>query len=216
MKLQATIALFVLIIVTAMPAAAQVGVKPAGAKEVDPKTLSAEEKADIARRVGAISGPGKEHKEILAAMEGSWDVTVKAWSTPGGKPMQFRGSSTSKRILGGMFLQQDTTSQMGGMTVSSMSIVGFDRRSQNFTLVAFDSMGTYPVTAAGPYDPKTQTITMYGEDWDPIMRVTQKYNFIMRLKSKDEFVTEIVFLDKSHGNEGPFKMVEVTSNRRKK
>ncbi len=91
----------------------------------------------------------------------------------------------------------------------SLFIIGFDRRHEEYTYVGYDTYGTYYVTASGSYDEETKAITMYGEDEDPVMGVTQKYDFIFRIVSPDKHIGEVVFKDFRTPGQEPFKAVEV-------
>ncbi|MBL8991088.1 MAG: DUF1579 family protein, partial [Phycisphaerae bacterium] len=42
----------------------------------------------------------------LAALEGTWDVSLTFWFTPESKPHATAAVSTAKMVLGGLFLQQ--------------------------------------------------------------------------------------------------------------
>ena len=81
--------------------------------------------------------------------------------------MKGRGTTTNRMILGGRFLVSEHTSTiaagaMGDIKMDAMSIYGFDRRTNEYTIVELDSMGTYWVTAAGaPREDKS--IVMSGE-----------------------------------------------------
>jgi hypothetical protein len=122
-----------------------------------------------------LAKPGKEHK-ILESLTGTWNQELKIWHEPGKDPMVASGIAEGKMILGGRFVTTTSTSGEGDMKTEGLHILGFDRRHKKFTMVGFDNWGTYFVTAQGTYDKSTKTITMYGEDEDPIMGVTQKFN----------------------------------------
>ncbi|MEK6325236.1 MAG: DUF1579 family protein [Acidobacteriota bacterium] len=127
--------------------------------------------------------------------------------------MTFKGKSQNKMILGGRFLLSEARGGEGPMAFETFIIHGFDRRHKKYTTVNFDSMGSYYVTAAGPYDDSKKAIVMYGEDVDPALG-TQKYDMVIRVISPTKYVTEVIFKDKAHTQgRAEFKMVEVTSTR---
>jgi hypothetical protein len=161
----------------------------------------------------ALAGPAEEHRR-LEALAGAWDEEIKVWFRPGATPITIKAKSVNTMILGGRFLKMESKGTMGGMTVEALSIVGFDRRTKKYTQVGYDSTGTYYVTAAGEYDPSQNAILMYGEDFDPIIGGTQKYNFITRFISPTKYVREVVFKDEAHTKgRGDFKAVEITSTK---
>lgn len=172
-----------------------------------------EAQAELMKMYMELANPGEEHK-LLESLVGTWDTEVKLWGQPGQDPMTATGTAVNTMILGGRFLLTESTGGEGPMKLESLSITGFDKRHKKYTMVGFDTWGTYYVTAAGSYDDTTRTITMYGEDEDPVMGVTQKYDFIVRILSEDTYVEEIVFKDFRTPNEEEFKAVEITYTRK--
>ncbi len=117
-------------------------------------------------------------------------------------------------ILGGRFLLSEAKDSEGPMAFESLIIHGFDRRNKKYTTVNFDSMGTYYVTAAGPYDDSKKAIVMYGEDIDPALGHTQKYDIVTRVISPTKYVTEVIFKDPEHTQgRAEFRIVEITHTR---
>ena len=159
-----------------------------------------------------LAKPGPEHK-MLEKMVGTWEQTVKLWMSPGAEPAEMKGQTINKMILGGRFLQSNISSGEGEMKMEGLNLMGYDRRHKHFTTVGFDTWGTYYVTAAGPYNEGSKSIVMYGEDEEPTMEMTQKYNIIVRFVDEETFVSEIIFKDKRTPDESEFKMVEVTNKR---
>ena len=179
--------------------------------------LSQEKDPEMAKKMALsyeLQKPGPEHKR-LEALAGKWDLEVTVWPGPGAKPISFKGQCENRMILGGRFLLSESKSGLGPMTVETLSIIGFDRRHKKFTTVSFDSMGTYSVSAAGPFDEAKSAMIMYGEDVDPQLG-TQKYDVVNRFIDPDKYVTEIIFKDPVHTKGKPeFKEVEITHTRMK-
>lgn len=175
--------------------------------------LSEADKAKLAAASYELAKPGHEHRQ-LEALVGSWDLEIKFWMQPDKPPMTFKGKSQNKMILGGRFLLTEARGGEGPTAFESFIIQGFDRRHKKYTTVGFDSQGTYYVTAAGPYDDSKKAIVMYGEDVDPVLGHTQKYDMVTRIISPTKYVTEVIFKDKEHTHgRAEFKAVEVTSTR---
>ena len=135
---------------------------------VSQEKMSEAEKQKMIAAYYELAKPGPEHKQ-LEALAGNWDEEVKFWMEPGKPPMTFKASCRNRMILGGRFLVSEATGGEGPMAFESMIIIGFDRRHKKFTSVGYDTMGTYFVTAAGPYDDARKAIVMYGEDVDPAL-----------------------------------------------
>ncbi len=159
--------------------------------------------------------PGPEHK-ILEKMAGTWDTETKMWMQPGMDPMVTNGISDSKMVLGGRFLMSHDKSGEGIHMFENITMMGYDRRYEHFTVVGFDNMGTYYVTAEGTYDDESQTISLYGENKDPIANFVQKYDIVVTFIDDDKFVSELVFKNPEMTfGQDEFKMVEVTFTRKK-
>ncbi len=161
-----------------------------------------------------LAEPGDEH-ELLATYVGEWKLSSKYWAKPGAEPINDTGSAVNEMILGGRFLKTKATSGSGMSRMESMSIMGFDQRYDEFTVVGFDTWGTYFVTAAGNRN-ESGAIIMSGEDADPVFGFKQVYDIVFRPVSKDEYITEVIFKNKElTGGADSFKMVEITYRREK-
>ncbi|MCB2231395.1 DUF1579 domain-containing protein [bacterium] len=174
------------------------------------------EKAEMMQQAMELAKPGPEH-EMLAKHAGTWQTEVKLWMEPGAEPMTVTGVSESQMILGGRFLETTwKTGEGTPMAMEGKSIMGFDRRHGEFTVVGLDTWGTYWVTGQGPYDDQTNTITMYGEDTDPVFGMVQQYDFRMTLVDEDHFTWEVIFYNPeiTQGAD-EFKMVEINYTRKK-
>ncbi len=182
-------------------------VRPGGSEEVPP--INPETMA----KVMELAEPGPEHGR-LAALQGSWLASVKIWMEPGAEPILAEGQAENTMILDGRFLESNGSSGEGPMAGESLWIFGFDRRFEKYTVVGFDTWGTYYIGAEGAYNKEDNTIVMYGEDVDPIIGHTQKYDIIVKFVDDETFIWSIVFKDKMHTRGADeFKMVEVTYTR---
>jgi hypothetical protein len=151
-------------------------------------------KAEIDKMLESLR-PTAEHKE-LARLEGRW--TVEGTFLMGGPPTKTTGSVTNRMILDGRFLVSEGTARnpsgFGDPTIGSMSIYGFDRRTNDFTIVGYDTMGTYYVTAAGKKAPDGK-IVMIGEtlEHEGGAAVTRKYDMTLKFIDADTYLTEVIF-----------------------
>ncbi|PKK83031.1 MAG: hypothetical protein CVT49_10835 [candidate division Zixibacteria bacterium HGW-Zixibacteria-1] len=162
-----------------------------------------------------LSQPGPEHA-LLAGLEGKWDMTGWIMPMPGAVPIDFSGKAVNEMILGGRFLEMTSESGEGEMYTETLTILGFDRRSNKYTFVGYDTWGTFYVTAAGGYNDTTKVITMYGEEVDVIAGFTQKYDQAIQIIDKDKFILTTVFYNKEMtGGAEQFKMLEITYTRAK-
>jgi len=175
--------------------------------------LDSAEIAEMTMKSMRLGKPGPEH-EKLAALVGSWKTTTKWWLSRDGEPIVINGMATNELILGGRFLQSYNENTGGHIEISSISILGFDRRHEVFTIYSCDNMGTYAISAQGPYDEESNSTTMSGTDEDPIFKHTQMYDIVLTFMGENVHMWEIIFKDDLHTQGGePFKMVEVTFER---
>ena len=144
-------------------------------------------------------------------------VSISNWrSNAGGKPMKGHGTVTNRVILGGRYLVSEraatvSAGSMGDMTIEAMSIYGFDRRTNEYTVIELDTTGTYWVSAAGgPREDKT--ILMSGESLDDHggTRETRKYDMSLRVVDADTYITRIIF---KFPNRPPVTLVETVHKR---
>ena len=186
---------------------------PVAAQDLPPG-MTAEELADIQRRMREAAQLGEEHA-MLAALAGEWDEVLTMWPSPGADAMVTEGTASAHMILDGRFLWLESTVSLPGQEAGSVILMGFDRRGGEFTSLGMDASASYWVTGLGTYDESTRAITMSGTDYQPIIGHVQEYDFVMRLVDQSTFVWEIWFRDEMHTRGGaPHKMVEITFNRR--
>lgn len=100
--------------------------------------------------------PGPEH-EVLKKLVGNWETTMKA----GG--MEFKGSTTYKMDLGGLWLSGAMESDLGGQKFSGRSLDTYDAGKKKYIGIWVDSMGTTPMIMEGDYDKATKTLTTAGD-----------------------------------------------------
>ena len=134
--------------------------------------------------------PGPEH-EMLAKYAGAWKLQTTMWPSRGAEPIRIESTARAEMVLGGRFLMSRGTSEWMGTQAETLSMTGFDRRSGEFTLEAFDTMGTYSVGGRGPMSPDGTSATLHGTDYDAIGRLTQEYDFVYTWIDDDTFRVEI-------------------------
>jgi len=169
---------------------------PTQAQDQTQETPPGPSQEEMQKYFAAVLQPGEQH-QLLTRMAGEWSLSIKMWGKPGIEPMQ--STATAKN-------------EMMGLKTESLSMMGFDGRSDKYTLVGFDTMGTYYVTAAGDYDAESKTFVLDGTSEHPKFGFTETYQFEIKLVSADEYVTSILF-DQPDGSK--FKMVELTYRRAK-
>lgn len=133
--------------------------------------------------------PVAEH-ERLAELTGPWNVTTRLWFGPDVRTGTGKGEG--RMVLGGRFLVLEF--DLGGELASqAMNIFGFDRRTNDYTLVGYDTLGTYYITAAGKSDAAQKGIVLRGTYLQPPANTSQAYHFVWTRPSEKEHLLTLYF-----------------------
>lgn len=179
---------------------------------VTPPTMSRQQVAAMFTEAQKSSLPGAEH-DRLKELTGNWKLETTATFSPGSS-VTFPGTGTTRTILGGRFVQLDTTciDDAAGLKTEAVSIYGFDTRTKKYTLFGIDTMGTYSITAQGEYDAQQKAIFLYGDSEEPGMGKVP-FRWTLKFVSPDEHVTTIDF--KFPGQTEWGEMMRITAKRAK-
>jgi len=153
--------------------------------------------------------PGAEHKR-LAAMAGTYDLTVKAWHAPDTPPTTDTGTATRKMILGDRVMVEEVTSQMMGQPYSGQGLHGFDNVTGKYWSTWSDSMSTGLMVSEGNCD-ADMACTYTGTYHDPVTKQPQTSRMTTRWTGKDTEVFEM-YAPGPDGKEA--KMMEITYKKR--
>lgn len=153
-----------------------------------------------------LAQPGPQHK-LLTDMVGKFTQKIKFNMAPG-QSMEGDGTGETKSIIGGRFIQINSIGKMMGMETEVMTIMGYDRRKNKYTLFSIDGMGTYSVSAEGDYDEATKFMTLRGTEDDPKANMKMDFKFVFDLSKDKTNKMDIIFINPD-GSEN--KMVEVTN-----
>ncbi|MCH2161862.1 MAG: DUF1579 domain-containing protein [Phycisphaerales bacterium] len=129
----------------------------------------------------------------LGQLEGKWD-TETTMMMPGMAPMESRGISTNRWILGGRFMecrqQEDDDSP-----VSSLVLLGFDERDgkKRYFATGFDSMATHSVVSHGSYDEDKDAIILSGKEHDPGSGGEVSFRQVLEFHGEHQFNLRIYF-----------------------
>ncbi|MEM7199775.1 MAG: DUF1579 family protein [Planctomycetota bacterium] len=163
----------------------------------------------------SLIGPGEEHG-VLERMVGEWNQTARLQGVPGMDATETKITASATFVLGGRFLQQVTKGEFMDMPWDTLSFFGFDRRREVYTLVGFDTLGTYYITAEGKYNNAADTLTLSGSDDDPVMGVVKEFTYVITFLDDGSFTTELSFSDEMHtrGEADSVTIMTATSTRR--
>ena len=153
--------------------------------------------------------PGPEHQK-LAAMAGTYDLTVKAWHEPGKPPTTDAGTATRKMILGNRVLVEEVTSQMMGQPFSGQGLHGFENVTGKYWSTWNDSMSTGVMVSEGTCDAKG-ACAFTGTYNDPVTKKPQTTRMTTRWTDASTEVFEM-YGPGPDGKEA--KMMEITYKKR--
>lgn len=154
-----------------------------------------------------MAAPDARH-ERLKMLEGEWATTSSFYMAPG-QPMTGTGTGSNRMILGGRFIELKGISEFMGMKFESLTIMGFDKRTDKYTLIGFDELGTYYVEAEGDYNESTKVFSLEGTYVEPTSKMNQRYKFIFDVSAPNVMKYSVVFYDMP-GMPAEFTMVEGT------
>ena len=139
-----------------------------------------------------IATPGEHHK-MLDQFVGTWDVTSRMWMEgPDKPPMESKGTSTTKWILGGRYIQDDAAGEMMGKPFAGLGITGYDNFKNRYVSFWIDNSGTGLYTSEGGYNPETKTFTYFGKMDDPTMNVHDKtVMYVIRVVDPNKHIFEM-------------------------
>ena len=152
-----------------------------------------------------MQSPGPEHN-LLYAMEGIWRQLV-SWHTKG-QPDEFsKGFTQNRVILGGRYLQMKSIHEIGIFPYLSMTMIGFDRRKEKYTLHIFDVLTTYSLEAEGKYDPEKEVLTFSGASVPPMAEKELPFNYEISFEDDKKFIIQLFV----HENDEKFLRMKVVN-----
>ena len=156
----------------------------------------------------AYASPNDNHK-ILDPLVGKWSQVVKWWMTPDSQPETSKGTTETKWVMGGRFLQHTARGTAMGQPFEGMGFTGFDNGKQTYQTLWMDNMGTGMMTGEGTYDPGTKTLTDHGRFTDPMIG-QRSYRGIVTFVDDVHYRYEMYVADEN-GKE--FRMMEIMYTR---
>ena len=121
--------------------------KPADTATKAADKAAADEKAMMEKWV-QVATPGAGHK-WLEPLIGTWDAKITVWMAPGAPPQESTGSSESKWVLGGRFVEQRYEGAFMGQPFSGVGYTGYDNYKKKYVATWMDSMGTMVMVSQG-------------------------------------------------------------------
>ncbi len=178
-------------------------------KQEPAKQMSAEEQAMMAEWM-KIATPGEAHKK-LEPMVGSYTVKVTQWDKPGAPPSTSAGSSESKWVLGGRFVQDSFSGEFMGMPFEGIGYTGFDNYKQKYVSVWMDNFGTMMMNMTGTCDATGRTCEFKGQVDDFMLKKSVTARSVTKIVDGNTHLFQM-FYPGPDGKE--FKMMEMVYTRK--
>ena len=156
----------------------------------------------------AYASPNDNHK-MLDPLVGTWSHVAKWWMTPDSQPETSKGTSETKWVMGGRYLQHAAKGMSMGQPFEGMGITGFDNGRQTYQTIWMDTMGTGMMIGEGSYDPSKKTLTDHGRFTDPMIG-QRSYRGVITLIDDDHHSYEMYVADE---NSMEFRMMEILYTR---
>lgn len=110
-----------------------------------------------------LGSPSEGHK-ALEPFVGTWTYTAQWWMSPDGAPESMRGTTTSRLIFGGRFLQQEVRGEVEGQPpFEGIGLTGYDNIRKEYSSAWLDNMSTGIMTGTGQFDHSTNTLTEHSD-----------------------------------------------------
>jgi hypothetical protein len=156
--------------------------------------------------------PGAQHK-AMEPLVGSWDLSTKFWMDANSPMQESKGTATAKWILGGRYIQEDVTGDMGGMPFHGTGFTGYDLMKGEYISIWMDEMSTCPMWSTGQVDVAGKVFTFSGTYPDAMQNMKEvTYKTVVKVTMPDQHVMEMYMV----GDDGKeFKNMEITYTRKK-
>lgn len=152
-----------------------------------------------------------EAHALLKKLEGDWKTTVRLWTGgPGATPVETQGTATYRSIMGGRFVEMQSTATVMGMQVESRELLGFDNFRKQYVGTRVSSMGTEMLHFQGSPDKDGRVLTFYGTMDEPMTgEVAKTVRYVLKIDSDDKHTLSVQ--EAQYGE--PFTVYEVMYER---
>ena len=159
----------------------------------------------------AVATPGEAHKKLEPTV-GSFTLTTKFWMDPGKPAEEWAGTSETKWVLGGRFVEQHVETTMTGQPFSGVGYTGYDNYKKKYVGTWMDSMGTMIMNSTGAADASGKKFTFSSTIDDAFLKKVVKVKSVITIKDNDHHTFEMW----SPGPDGKvYKNLEIQYTRKK-
>lgn len=170
-----------------------------------PPEMTADQKAMMDKMMKAAT-PGPQHA-MLTKMAGDWTCKVKYQMDPAQPWQESQSSAVITTLMGGRYIHEADTGEMGGMPFSGMGVTGFDNVTGKYVSSWIDNMGTGIMTSVGTADASGKVITWIGTMSDPMTGKTSKSRMVTTIIDDNHHTFEMFGVP--HGGKKEMKMMTI-------
>lgn len=156
------------------------------------------------------SKPLPEHDRIRSLI-GSWQYSM-LMTMPGMPAMRGTGTSRGSELLGGRFIQFESTSTETPH-VSNLHIFGYDGRKgrESYFVLGLDTLGQYYTDPHGTWDADSASLQLVGEEMDAFTGTQQRFRQVYSFLTTNTITCE-VFITKP-GTDEEARMLTIVYER---
>ena len=155
--------------------------------------------------------PGDPHKK-LEHFVGTWDAKVKMWDKPGAPPKESSGTSETKSVLGGRFVEEHFEGTFMDQPFSGMGITGYDNVRKKYVSTWADTMSTGVMVSTGTAAKGGKSMAFTASMPDPMTGKMTPMKEKLTIVDDDHHTFEMWM----PGPDGKlFRMMEITYARKK-
>lgn len=147
--------------------------------------------ADMAAMMEAYERAGTpgEHHARLDRNVGDWELEVRFYPDPDGEPSVSRGTSSSRWVMDGRFVQETVTGEFMGAPFQGMGLTGFNNLTGEYEASWIDNHSTQLYRYVGWMDDDGRLVFVT-EARDPVTGETVKHRSVAEFPSDDEMVVK--------------------------
>ena len=165
---------------------------------------------EVMKKWQEYSTPGEGHA-ALNPLVGNWDYTMKHWMSADASAEESTGTSESKWILGGRFVEQFVNGTAMGQPFEGRGIVGYDNSKKAYDSIWLDNMSTGLMTSSAAYDSATKVLEEKGSFFCPMINGQRTFRAVTKITDDNSHIYEMYMTDEK-GVE--FKAMEINYKRK--
>jgi hypothetical protein len=154
--------------------------------------------------------PGPEQK-LLDSRVGRWNVTLRWWKGPDASPLEVPRTSRIKSIMGGRFLQENTTGDFLGRSWEWCGFIAYEKARGLYVQTWIDNLGSRSMRFEGTYDSQAKLFSYTGEGPDLVTGQYVPIRWVEHMDTDNELTVERFVVDQATGKE--FKAWELKYTR---